>query len=59
MPTQALVATRELLRDGMSRDLDTQLNAERDAQSRLGKTNDHHEGVVAFLEKRPAVFQGN
>jgi len=59
MPTQALVATRQLLRDGTGVDLNTQLDAERDAQSRMGKTNDHYEGVVAFLQKRPAVFKGH
>jgi 2-(1,2-epoxy-1,2-dihydrophenyl)acetyl-CoA isomerase len=54
-----LVTTRQLLRDGTGVDLNTQLDAERDAQSRMGKTNDHYEGVVAFLQKRPAVFKGH
>ena len=58
MPTQALVATRHLLRDAMARDLETQLQAERDAQSALGKTQDYFEGVAAFLEKRAPVFKG-
>jgi len=58
MPTQALVATRHLLRGAASRDLDAQLNAERDMQSAMGKTHDYIEGVMAFREKRPAQFKG-
>ena len=58
MPTQALVATRHLLRDGASRSLEQQLQAERDAQSAMGRTKDFFEGVNAFLEKRPAAFTG-
>jgi 2-(1,2-epoxy-1,2-dihydrophenyl)acetyl-CoA isomerase len=58
MPTTALVATRQLLRGAASRDLDAQLDAERDTQSALGKTHDYIEGVMAFLEKRPAKFKG-
>jgi 2-(1,2-epoxy-1,2-dihydrophenyl)acetyl-CoA isomerase len=58
MPTQALVATRRLLRSAASRDLDAQLDAERDMQSALGKTHDYIEGVMAFREKRPAQFKG-
>jgi len=58
MPTQALVATRHLLREGITRTLDQQLNAERDQQSMLGRTHDYIEGVTAFLEKRPATFRG-
>jgi 2-(1,2-epoxy-1,2-dihydrophenyl)acetyl-CoA isomerase len=58
MPTKALVATRQLLRAAASRDLDAQLDAERDMQSALGKTHDYIEGVTAFLEKRPANFKG-
>ncbi|MBC7435457.1 MAG: enoyl-CoA hydratase/isomerase family protein [Bdellovibrionales bacterium] len=58
MPTRALVATRKLLREAASRDLDAQLDAERDTQSALGRTHDYIEGVTAFLQKRPANFKG-
>ena len=58
LPTQALVATRHLLREGTTRTLDQQLDVERDTQSAMGRTHDYFEGVSAFLEKRPAVFKG-
>lgn len=58
MPTRALVETRKLLRGAAARDLDAQLDAERDAQSALGRTHDYIEGVSAFLQKRPPVFKG-
>jgi 2-(1,2-epoxy-1,2-dihydrophenyl)acetyl-CoA isomerase len=58
MPTLALVSTRHLLRNAHTRSLDQQLDAERDAQSALGNTHDYIEGVMAFLEKRPAQFKG-
>jgi len=58
LPTRALVGTRQLMREGITRTFHQQLDAERDMQSALGRTHDYFEGVAAFLEKRPAVFKG-
>ncbi|OBS30221.1 2-(1,2-epoxy-1,2-dihydrophenyl)acetyl-CoA isomerase [Tepidimonas fonticaldi] len=58
MPTQALVATRHLLRGALQRSFEQQLDAERDLQAALGRTHDYVEGVTAFLQKRPAQFRG-
>ncbi len=58
MPTQALVQTRKLLREAHTRSFAQQLDAERDAQSAMGMTDDYIEGVTAFLQKRPAQFKG-
>ena len=42
----------------IGRTLDEELDLQRDEMRRLGFTNDYREGVAAFLEKRPAKFEG-
>ena len=39
-------------------DLADQLRYEADLQAIAARTGDFHEGVEAFLAKRPAVFRG-
>ncbi len=57
-PTQALAMTRKLVWDACDGDFKGALRAERLAQRTAGRTDDFKEGVMAFLEKRKAVFKG-
>ena len=57
-PTKGLGLIHQALDKSWSNDLATQLDVERDAQRLAGRTQDFAEGVAAFLQKRPARFQG-
>lgn len=57
-PTGSFAGIKELLNRRVYSGLEEQLEAEADAQQRLGRSDDFAEGVTAFMEKRPANFQG-
>lgn len=57
-PTKAYAAMRAALRAGYENDLEAQLELEASLQGECGLTRDFKEGVVAFLEKRAARFEG-
>ncbi|OYX41817.1 MAG: 2-(1,2-epoxy-1,2-dihydrophenyl)acetyl-CoA isomerase [Rhodobacterales bacterium 32-67-9] len=57
-PTAAFVRIKTALRASFGNGLDAQLALEARLQGECGRTEDFREGVAAFLEKRPARFQG-
>ncbi|KFL15040.1 enoyl-CoA hydratase [Geobacillus stearothermophilus] len=57
-PLQAMIATKMLYAEQTKADLLRVLDLETDAQQRMRQTEDHREGVRAFLEKRKPVFRG-
>jgi 2-(1,2-epoxy-1,2-dihydrophenyl)acetyl-CoA isomerase len=57
-PTRGLGAIKQALYASSGNTLDAQLDLERDVQRELGHTHDYREGVRAFMEKRPAKFEG-
>jgi 2-(1,2-epoxy-1,2-dihydrophenyl)acetyl-CoA isomerase len=57
-PTEAYARVREALRATWSNTFERQLTLEAQLQGACGKTRDFKEGVLAFLEKRPAAFEG-
>ncbi|MEO8142434.1 MAG: enoyl-CoA hydratase-related protein, partial [Sphingomicrobium sp.] len=58
LPPLGLAAIKSIVRTTGSRTLDEELDLQRDEMRRLGFTHDYREGVAAFLEKRPATFEG-
>lgn len=57
-PTKALGEMRRLMLTAFSKPLESQLEAEAQAQCRVGASGDAWRGMVAFREKRPPRFQG-
>jgi 2-(1,2-epoxy-1,2-dihydrophenyl)acetyl-CoA isomerase len=55
-PAGAMAATKRAFAAAAVNGLDAQLAWERDTQQTLGRSADFAEGVRAFAEKRPAVF---
>lgn len=57
-PTAAFGAVKQAIRGSFDKTLTDQLDTEAHLQGICGKTRDFQEGVVAFMEKRPAKFEG-
>jgi 2-(1,2-epoxy-1,2-dihydrophenyl)acetyl-CoA isomerase len=53
----SLVSSRRLIRDASGTSLGEALRAEQAEQGRLGRTSEHREGVMAFIEKRKPNFR--
>jgi enoyl-CoA hydratase/carnithine racemase len=55
---QPLSVIKRLVYDGLESPLASALTLEQDATARLIVTDDAHEGIAAFKEKRPPRFPG-
>ncbi|AZV78140.1 2-(1,2-epoxy-1,2-dihydrophenyl)acetyl-CoA isomerase [Parasedimentitalea marina] len=57
-PTKAFGAIKQSIRASSGNTLPEQLSVEAHLQGECGKSRDFLEGVTAFMEKRPAKFEG-
>lgn len=57
-PTQAYAAAKKAIRGSFETTLPEQLALEARLQGKCGSSRDFQEGVVAFMQKRPARFEG-
>lgn len=56
--TRGLAETKRMIRASLHHTLDEELDLQRDAIRKLGRTKDYAEGVAAFMTKRTPTFQG-
>ncbi|WP_422050044.1 enoyl-CoA hydratase-related protein [Shimia sp.] len=57
-PTLAYKEIKRAIQESSANDWTKQMEQEAKRQGKLGKTRDFQEGVVAFLQKRPAQYEG-
>lgn len=57
-PPLAIAKTKALINQGLTSDIESQLENERQAQILSSQTDDFKEGLTAFFEKREPKFQG-
>ncbi|WP_041088253.1 enoyl-CoA hydratase [Jeotgalibacillus soli] len=57
-PLKAMLETKSILRRGQWRELKKVLEMEQEAQWRMRQTEDHQEGIRAFVGKRKPNFKG-
>lgn len=58
MPTKGLALTKQAFNSALTLSLEDQLNIENKLQLQASETDDYHEGVEAFLNKRKPEFKG-
>ncbi|MEP1588652.1 MAG: enoyl-CoA hydratase-related protein [Tateyamaria sp.] len=57
-PTKAFASVKRIIRDSWGNDFEEQLAIEASEQGACGQSRDFREGVLAFVEKRKADFEG-